>query len=295
MSRKLSILTWNVWFDQLHRSKRYKEILDVCLILKPDVICFQEVTPVFKDSLELHSLSGYYELSRTCWGTSSFPYGVMSLCKKELQPRFEFEAFPTEMNRNLLKTCIDTPHGEVCIGNVHLESLENPELRALQLGVCKAALAGTALSVLCGDFNICSYRNYHDNGKPLEQLTIDKTLSNFRDAWVDVHQQAGATEENSGYTFDTVRNGMLTDRFERWRYDRIMYSARAAAWQPISVDIIGDRPVGENVAAASGEAVPAAALPAAPTNAYSTPPKKEMVLFPSDHFGLYSVFGQLEV
>jgi endonuclease/exonuclease/phosphatase family metal-dependent hydrolase len=289
MSRKLSVLTWNVWFDQLSRTKRYQEILDVCDALRPDIVCFQEVTLVFMDIYSKHKLGDVYDNSRTCWGEGRFPYGVVSLCKKELQPRLI-----SDMNRNLLTTCVDGPLGEVCIGNVHLESLDSPEFRARQLKTCRVALEGRALSVLCGDFNICSYRNYHEGSRPLEQLSIDNNLG-YRDAWVDVHQQSGVTDANKGYTFDTDRNEMLGDhRPERMRYDRIMYCERspdgAAPWRPVSIEIVGDRPVGENVAAVVGQ-VTSAAPATVPTNAgFSTPPKKEPQVFPSDHFGLYAVF-----
>jgi exonuclease III len=109
MSRKLSVLTWNVWFDQLSRSKRYTEILDVCDALRPDIVCFQEVTPVFMDIYSKHKLGDVYDNSGTCWGEGRFPYGVVSLCKKEMQPRFRFFELISDMNRNLLTTCVDGP------------------------------------------------------------------------------------------------------------------------------------------------------------------------------------------
>jgi hypothetical protein len=177
---------------------------------------------------------------------------------------------------------------------VHLESLDSPEFRARQLKTCRMVLEGRPLSMLCGDFNICSYRNYHEGSRPLEQLSIDNNLG-YRDAWVDVNQQSGVTDANKGYTFDTERNDMMSDhRPERMRYDRIMYCERspdgAAPWRPVSIEIVGDRPVGENVAAVVGHGTSAAPA-TVPTNAgFSTPPKKEASVFPSDHFGLYAVF-----
>ena len=310
MTRKLSILTWNVWFDQLRRNYRYDEILDICNKLKPDVICFQEVTPTFIKILNGHLLLDNYLSSGTNWGTSSFPYGVISLCRKELNPTFTFTSMPTEMDRNLLITKFSDSNGnDVCIGNVHLESLDNPDLRAMQLKISEETLAAFRFSVLCGDFNICSYGNYsEDPRKPLENNSIVEKLPDYSDMWVTCKQPSGPEEANMGYTFDTVKNEMLAanNRYERWRYDRIMYCTRpesssSPVWTPSSIRIVGDLPVGQNLAALSAPECDAPAQIAEPPPAedtiFSTPVKKSRTepapVFPSDHFGLFGVFELL--
>jgi tyrosyl-DNA phosphodiesterase 2 len=308
MVRRLSILTWNVWFDAFKMKERYAEILQMCETLKPDVVCLQEVTPEFLRSLQGHRILQDYANSGTKWGWSK--YGVLTLCRRELQPTFAFSNLETEMDRNLLTTHINTGGGELCIGNVHLESLSNPELRKVQLKQSCSILRGCPLSVLCGDFNICAYGNYHQDDKPLENDEIARQLVGYRDLWADCHQQAGVDAGNAGFTFDTVRNAMLSGRHreERWRYDRIMYrtavhagDTSAPTWRPASVQIVGDLPVGQNVphllglGAESASADPAVVEPAevpAADAAFSTPVKSTREngpVFPSDHFGLYGV------
>jgi tyrosyl-DNA phosphodiesterase 2 len=305
MAKRLSILTWNVWFDAFKMKERNAEILHVCETIKPDVVCLQEVTPEFTRSLIGHSILRDYQSSGPKWGWSR--YGVLTLCRREHNPDFVFSNLTTEMDRNLLTTHISTSAGELCIGNVHLESLSNPVLRKQQMNQAHSILKRHPLSVLCGDFNICAYANYQQDGKPLENDEIGRQLVGYRDLWADCYQQEGVTQENAGFTFDTVRNEMLSGRHreERWRYDRIMYSTVAhtadtavPAWRPVSAQIVGDLPVGQNVPFLLGQApgtevsAEAAPVAAAGVFGFSTPEKRTREngpVFPSDHFGLLGV------
>lgn len=40
----LRVVTWNVWFDDLHAERRWSALLAEALSLLPDVLCLQEVT-----------------------------------------------------------------------------------------------------------------------------------------------------------------------------------------------------------------------------------------------------------
>eukprot|EP00428_Durinskia_dybowskii_P069939 CAMPEP_0170394032 /NCGR_PEP_ID=MMETSP0117_2-20130122/21042_1 /TAXON_ID=400756 /ORGANISM="Durinskia baltica, Strain CSIRO CS-38" /LENGTH=191 /DNA_ID=CAMNT_0010650275 /DNA_START=456 /DNA_END=1031 /DNA_ORIENTATION=+ len=168
-------------------------------------------------------------------------------------------------------------------------------------------------SMLVGDFNICSYRNYLDDGKPLEQDQIICQLNGYKDMWMELHQAAGVNDLNRGYTFDTVRNAMIGEgRYEQWRYDRIMYCCRQAdtgtgteteteaedvvSCRPISIEIIGDLPVGQNIPALrdadNSSSLSSSTIPE-PAQGFSTPPPKSRSsqgIFPSDHFGVHGVF-----
>lgn len=304
---RLSLLTWNVWFDSLQREARYEEIFKVCRALAPDVICFQEATPFFLSMLKGDStLSNTYSFSDNA-GKSVSPYGTLSLCRKELGGVFQHTEMLTDMNRKLLTTRIETTRGDICIGNVHLESLDSAPVRREQLKVCSQVLTGTsmAFSVLCGDFNFCSDRNYHPDRVPLENDTLTEILPRFTDVWPQLYSPV-----ERGYTFDTTANRMLTENHphEQFRFDRVMFSAPSGSWAPSSIQMIGNAPVGENVrhleagvesssAGASSAALEPAAAATSLAGLFSflTPVKKKKPavktqLFPSDHFGLYAVF-----
>lgn len=297
---RFSIASWNVWFDPLGQQQRYSAILSACRALSPDIICFQEVTPSFVSMLDAasdirddYSLSDH-ELDR-------YPYGNMMLAKKGIDISFQFIPLPSEMGRKmLLAEATWTDGTRIGVGNVHLESLSSRPVREQQLQVCERVLRDYDMSILCGDFNFCSYRNYietDNEGLGLENDVLRRIMPDYKDMWPQVHP----TEQ--GYTFDTVENGMLRlHRHERMRYDRICYRGVAegdrsmkSTWAAHSIDLLGTSPVSSDVSTIA----PATAAP----SDFSTPPKvsrsvlvqpadaREPVrLFPSDHFGLLGVF-----
>lgn len=297
---RLSVLTWNVWFDSLQRRARYDEVFKICRTLAPDVICFQEATPFFLSMLKEDPIRDSYSLSDNM-GSYINPYGVLSLCRKDLASSFIHTEMPTDMNRMLLTTNIQTDAGEFSIGNVHLESLDSASTRREQLQVCSRTLTASGASILCGDFNFCSDRNYHPERVPLENDTLQQVLPRFVDVWPTLRHPT-----DRGYTFDTVANRMLTDnhQHEQFRFDRMMFNAPGGKWVASSIQMVGNLPLGENVPALEGGAVSresAAPPPAhpAPTGLFSflTPvktkkPIEQMPLFPSDHFGLFAVFDR---
>ena len=101
----------------------------------------QEVTPEFLPILRAHELMDHYECSDDFSGHSVFPYGVLTLAKKFYQPTYEFFQLPTEMDRSLLLTKLILHDEAIAIGNIHLESLSNPELRQKQLEVSKHVMS----------------------------------------------------------------------------------------------------------------------------------------------------------
>lgn len=303
---RLSVLTWNVWFDALQKRTRYEEIFKVCRTLAPDIVCFQEATPFFLTMLKEHEHSMKELYSFSDYSIENInPYGVISLCRKDLCASFKHFEMTTDMNRKLLITHIETSKGEIVIGNVHLESLDSAPTRRDQLKLCSRVLTGSSASILCGDFNFCSDHNYHEGRMPLENETLQQILPSFVDVWPLLRPP---TER--GYTFDTTANLMLdSNRHEQFRFDRVMLSSPGGQWAPTSIQIVGNVPVGENVRALEEgwtppEVPPAAAAdpePAQPaifsflTPVKSKKPSVEPVLFPSDHFGLFAVFEHTDI
>ena len=262
VSKKLSLLCWNIWFEEFEFEIRYRHIFSLIESNNYDIICFQEVTPPLIAMIREQGWLTRYDCSdHHLDGRSVLPYGVMTLCKRNLSARFSEIPFPTNMYRKLLLTEICCGDGQsFCIGNVHLESLDNPSLRQQQLAICKQNLDQFDTSVLCGDFNFCSYRNFERAGKklnvPLENDSMKVTMPNYIDVWPllvprvapetpvnlyctppskpamsprfapDKTQEIGtndASDDSMGYTFDTERNIMIHRLpSERMRYDRVM-------------------------------------------------------------------------
>jgi len=112
----------------------------------------------------------------------------------------------------------------VVIGCVHLESLDNANLRREQLAICKKKLDKLGGkdndAMLVGDFNFCSYRNYNPEITPLENKVLSEMIPSFVDLWPRLHPGT------KGYTFDSENNTLIS-RYERMRYDRIMVRSKS--------------------------------------------------------------------
>jgi endonuclease/exonuclease/phosphatase family metal-dependent hydrolase len=141
MSRaRFSLLTWNVWFGEYAFARRNEYILNLIERQSVDIICLQEVTHEFLSILAQRSrLVADYDISdNDLSGATIGSYGVLMMCKKELQASYHFTEFPTGMGRSLLSAelALDGQHSNVggtfCVGTVHLESLDSARLRIKQ-------------------------------------------------------------------------------------------------------------------------------------------------------------------
>ena len=269
----ISVMTWNVWFSADFFAERMKHIIDTVLELEPDVANFQEVLgPFHKMMRENEVLMEKYEIS-----DPGHSYYVATLTKRSLQPKFSITTLPTSMGRELLVSSFVIDGESIGVGNVHLESLKNHPLREEQLTASRSALAVHSASVLVGDFNFCSEKNFVLGSAPLENDSLQSHLAGYIDVWPAVHppppvpsqgEKAEDTDARAahGYTFDSERNGNLElkRRREVARYDRVMLHSSNEAVRPLSIELIGTDPV--------------ANIPA------------EEHVFPSDHFGLLAQF-----
>ena len=312
----ISVLTWNVWFDDFKKEERYNEILTICRAIGPDVVCLQEVTPFFIRMLKGHDLCRMYDVSdHDLSGATVGSYGVLSMCRSDLKGSFQFHELHTDMDRKLLTTSFTTPHGTVGVGNVHLESLSSRIARRIQLQQCRPILDRFSISMLCGDFNFDSDRNFQLDNKPLENDALAEVYPTYKDVWLELHPQG------TGKTFDTDVNLMLGQRDEHMRYDRIILrnqpipiqsmvskllgsTAKSQApalptYVPTEIRLLGTHPVGENIAALCKDSIKDTTtdttadvpeLQPAVESAFATPKKKSRPVFPSDHFGLHAVF-----
>lgn len=179
---KLSLVTWNVWFDAFESYRRFSYIFNLMDKYQPDVILLQEVTPYFIQILQKQSWMEGYDCSDDFSSHTVDPYGVLTLTKKSLQCKFRFVPLPSNMGRKLLICRTTNLELNLTIGNIHLESLANSVIRERQLQVCAETLMEDANWILCGDYNFCSYRNFAGNG-PLENSSLQRQLPGYCDMW----------------------------------------------------------------------------------------------------------------
>ncbi len=285
----LRVLTYNVWFAEMEQKERNRAIFRECKAANPDVICFQEVTASFIYHLKQYNstvpnsanFSLYnYDCSDPFDGSSFRGYGVMMLVKREILQGFQFFDFPTNMGRKLLVANILLNNSiQVDVGTVHLESLGYPQIRRQQLEICASAMSKKN-SILCGDFNFCSWANYRPPHDPLENLVLQETIPDYSDIWLELRPG------ERGYTFNSEINEMI-EQTELMRYDRVMYRvSEGGDLKASQINIIGDRPISTS----SSTTATAFSSPVKPTALKALIGKKVVRVFPSDHFGLIADF-----
>jgi len=250
---KLSFITFNVWFDNICFDQRFDEICRIILHHSPDVVCLQEVLPSFVKKLSnVDWVQKHYIVSDTS-GDTVDPYGVMILSRIPLT-NLKFHELPTYMSRRALIAEFII-HGETLkVATVHLESLNSGEFRKQQLEIIHKLVSDSPNALIMGDFNFDSERNYHEGTLPLENDSMKEICSNYQDLWS--HLRPG----EEGKTFDSEINTIIRSKFERMRYDRILFRSTNQKWKASEIQLIGTDPIFVN----------------------------SVKMFPSDHFGLFA-------
>jgi len=257
----LTVVTYNVCFERDFYDQRCEQIFKIIQGNNVDVICLQEVTPLFVDKLlkENWAQDCYY-LSTYQTDPSIEPYGCIIL--SIIQPRsFKRWALPSQMGRDCLVAEYIINGEEFACCTTHLESLDHPETRKEQLQRISEILTFPN-AILMGDFNFDSTQNYshvqlkrdaHRRGIPfdtLENMVFDpmETLENdilriifteFRDGW---SESGLKLPDEKGYTFDSVENRMIK-QYERMRYDRILFKSINCTWDAFGINLIGTEPL----------------------------------------------------
>ena len=245
---------------------RMAAIVEIILASNADVVNLQEVTPWSYELITCHpSISELYVWSNNPLGR----YGVLQLALKSRLPTFQTVPMPTHMGRDLLAVQVCAGDNKsVLVCSAHFESLSSASIRKEQLQSAAAAMSQHPNSILCGDFNFCSYRNYDRTTVPLENKTLIEILTNYDDLWSTliypgIDEQDGNTTpraEEKGYTFDNERNLNIRQN-ERMRYDRIL--AKVVDVVATGIVIVGDEEIEDD----GGRK-----------------------MHPSDHFGLVGTF-----
>ena len=303
---ELTLLSMNVWFEFVYRTTRNAELLRLLQETAPTVACFQEAVSDFVHVLHSDPWVRAHYFST---GQPHSRYGCLILLRIDrcLRPSLARTELPSSMGRDLLVARFELRASDgrvvpISLATVHLESLSFRDLRARQLRWYAHAHAHTngaaehpsRLSILCGDFNFCSQRNWSaDDTRPLENDALLELLPGFVDVWQALHgthppllhpPEDPVLRRAIGYTFDTDLNGNIGDSTpEHMRYDRVMARFDPARWQARSIRLIGDQPCLKNLPerkSVFGKPVKDYAVEVVPTRE----------IWPSDHFGLLTNF-----
>lgn len=160
---------------------RMHAVIDILLSSNADVINLQEVTAWSEEMIKTHpQLMEKYFVSSNVVGR----YGVLQLALKTRHPTFTTISMPTNMGRDLLAVQVFVGDNKpVLVCGAHFESLSSAPIRKEQLQVASITMKDFSNSILCGDFNFCSYRNYDRSNLILENDVLMEVLPDYDDVW----------------------------------------------------------------------------------------------------------------
>ena len=255
-AKQLRILSLNVWFEQRDRELRTAILLSTLRKLGPAICCLQEVTPKVARDIE-HAFPS--------WSSSNLlglegEYGVMILASPGLSVRFSCHSLPTDMDRQLLVAEFDG----LSVGTVHLESLDNQDVRESQLAVCAEVMEQWPDMILVGDFNFLVEKQARRGLNKLPQ---------FVDLWPSLREEPGNTWRSHG------------KNKRRNRLDRVL--TKLSRWQPVDIELMFEQPQDPG-------AEILALLPSMQSNsACIHPDVSTHPAYVSDHCGLLATIEQL--
>jgi endonuclease/exonuclease/phosphatase family metal-dependent hydrolase len=219
---KISIVSYNVWFDQSNKAARAQGLMDLLHSLDPkvDIFCFQEVTVPFLEIVKEQAwVRDEFYLSEI--GDRSInPYGVI-IGTRFPPSKFEMHEMPSRMGRKLVKMFAKIGEVDVQVGTVHLESLGEADTRIDQLRIIWKTFVDAKDALFMGDTNI------YDGNRECKEF--DPT---FTDLWPALHPDTPALE---GSTMAASRG------IER--IDRIF--CKLESWKPDEIRIIGKNGIGD--------------------------------------------------
>jgi len=248
---RLTLVSYNLWYHEQQFQPRLRALLHLVQECSADVIGFQEVTPASLDFIlaEDWIRRDYYVSDAE--GDTLEPHGILLLSRVPITDLVLCK-LPSRKDRKILVASLAAGAQPLCVGTLHLESspLSLP-LRLEQLDQILPGLHGAESLVLMGDFNF----------DPRDRAEQSRIEPGYTDLWPALHGG------DPGYTVDTARNRMRLlhkQKHKLARFDRILLRSVTAAWKPVSIRMLGTKPV----------------APECPE------------VYPSDHFGLAGVISR---
>ncbi|MBA0778846.1 hypothetical protein Gotri_006661 [Gossypium trilobum] len=233
----LKILSYNVWFrEDLEVHKRMKAIGDLIKLHSPDIICFQEVTPMIYDIFRGSNWWKGYRCSISDDSASLRAYFCIQLSKLPVKS-FRREPFDNSiMGRELCMTEVEVSGGEttLVVATTHLESpCPAPPKWDQMYSKERVEQAKVAINILENNLNVIfgGDMNWDDKLDGRFPLT---------DGWIDAWNELRPAED--GWTYDTKSNQMLSaNRTLRKRLDRFL--CKLNGFKVCAVEMIGVEPI----------------------------------------------------
>ncbi|XVF40708.1 hypothetical protein PTKIN_Ptkin01aG0136600 [Pterospermum kingtungense] len=262
----LKILSYNVWFrEDLEVHKRMKAIGDLIQLHSPDLICFQEVTPMIYDIFRRSNWWKVYRCSVSDDMVDSRGYFCIQLSKLPVKC-FSYKPFKNSiMGRELCMTEVEVLADKVLVvATSHLESpCPAPPKWDQMFSKERVEQANEAINILQKYSNVIFGGDMNWDDKLDGQFPLP-------DGWIDAWRELRPTED--GWTYDTKSNQMLSgNRTLRKRLDRFVCNLRD--FKVSRVEMIGV------------EAIPGLSY-IKEKNVRKEKKLLDLPVLPSDHYGL---------
>ncbi|KAJ3689022.1 hypothetical protein LUZ61_018186 [Rhynchospora tenuis] len=263
---KVTVMSYNVWFrEDLELVKRMEALGELIQLYKPDLMCFQEVTPNIYGIFENSIWWKEYKCSVPHQLAEERPYFCMLLSKLPVKS-FSCTPFSNSvMGRELCKAEITLPDGKTLIvATTHLESpCPAPPTWNQMYSKERVAQAQQSVNLLEASPNIIFAGDMNWDDKADGPFPLTKI-------WTDAWTQLRPDEE--GFTYDTKLNPMLTgNRSLRKRLDRFL--VKSTDFEATGIEMIGK------------DAIPGVKH-FKDKKVRNEVKRLELPVLPSDHFGL---------
>lgn len=249
----LRVVSWNVSARKWCCWQRWQALLLQVFRQDPHVVCLQEVTQDFLDTLRRSMwVSGRFTISASSLNQN---HDVIILVRRDIGASFTDIFLGSYMGRNCIVADLVCVNARFRIGSVHLDDdlengYENSQERTAQLLKLLPSIDPSVDSmpeasphfigvILCGSFNFCS--------SAPENVLVES--SGFSDLWPLLHRDA------PGFTEDPHVNQMLArgkSLEKRLRSDRVLLrshdnAAAVTVFIPSAINLLGTDPCEDNI------------------------------------------------
>jgi len=220
-SDRLTLTTFNVWFDSYFADARYRAIAHLLSREMPDVMVFQEITPAaLSIFLAEPWIREHYRRAAVVGGRVG-NYGMLMLSRLPTA-KVTYARLPTRLSRGFLRAEFVVNGTPLVVCSMHLDSgKRRARLRARQLRRIFRALRSADDAIVLGDFNMRDTEN-------------TRIVPPFRDVWPLLRPH------DHGFTEDTTINHMRydsKDKHRHVRFDRVLL--KGPGWAAETIDLLG--------------------------------------------------------
>jgi tyrosyl-DNA phosphodiesterase 2 len=225
LSDRLTLTTFNVWFDSYFADERYRAIAHLLFREMPDIMVFQEITPAALNIFLAEPWIREQYRRAAVVGDSVSNYGMLMLSRLPTA-KVTYARLPTRLSRGFLRAEFVINGKPLVVCSVHLDSgKRRARLRGRQLRRIFRALRSADDAIVLGDFNMRDAEN-------------TRIVPPYCDVWPTLRPH------DHGFTEDTTINHMRYDsknKHRHVRFDRVLL--KGPAWAAETIDLLGTDPI----------------------------------------------------